>query len=1183
MKSGKRLCRGMVCVLAVLIMGNGNVWAQKAAVPPRVVETVDDTRTVQLPGNVHPLAKSAYDQGAVADSQPMTRMMLLLQRSAGQELALRQVLDAQQTKGSGGYHAWLTPAQFGSQYGPSDADVQAVTDWLTREGFQVKKVAAGKTVVEFDGNAGQVRNSFHTEIHKFVVNGEEHFANVSDPAIPEALAPVVAGPVALHNFRKHSYIRNNGLYRRTKGSSELQPLFTYGSPVHYAMGPGDFATIYGIPSTATGAGQAIAIIAQTNINTQDVVNFRSMFGLPAFSSVCTSGLPPSCQFSVIINGNDPGILGPNTFNCVGDPAGDEVEADTDSEWAGGIAPDANIYLVVSETTCTNPTQVSQGVDLSAVYAVDNNLAPVISYSYGACESGLLTAGNQFYSLLWEQAAAQGITVAVAAGDTGPAGCDPYADDPDPNAANQGIAVSGTASTPYNVAVGGTDFDPSTTGNATYWSPNTNGDVINSALKYIPETTWDESACALAYPAACTSVDTTFGTDLAAGSGGPSNCILGTENTNTEVITCSTGSPSFNGGYVKPPFQQSGITPADGVRDIPDVSFFASDGGPLVGGADVAYVICQSDTNPQDSTTPTGASCNITTPYEDFSVVGGTSVSTPAFAAVMALVNQSTGQRQGNANYVLYNLATSDANYTGGKCASSVGQTPAAGCVFNDVTKGNNAVACDAGSPNCSNTADTAGAYGVLICNTTSTQNGGITCPLVDNGTPAFVSGAAYDLATGLGSINVGNLLTKWTAAIRTGTTTTLVGATGGSPSGTAFSVTVNVTGGATGDVSLTALANDQATVLGSFGPYTLAAGTASANTTLLPPSTAYVEATYGGDATHAASTSAPVALAVTGAGQSSTTTVGISSFNSNGTWSTPVTSSQNFVYGSAGYFLNITVKGSSGSCSFSYPKTTPATAIPCPTGTITLTDNGSPLTDFLNKGTATNVTTLNNNGLVEDQPINVNVGSHSIVAAYGGDPNYNPSMSNTLSMTLTQATPLGVDVFASPGSGNNVTFTAYVVTSSTGNGPTGTMAFTNGGTSIGSANCVPTSGTADTTSPESDIQAGTAYCMATLTASISALYPPPGNGPRTPEIPVIPIVVALFSLALFALGWKWMPQPRRRAYAYAGLVAFALLAAGIAGCGGGGSSGTVTRTITASYPGDVNYKSASGNIQVTVP
>ncbi|HYA63079.1 MAG TPA: protease pro-enzyme activation domain-containing protein, partial [Candidatus Sulfotelmatobacter sp.] len=206
MNMRKSLSGAAVCVAGIMLAGSAGLWAQNTAVRARVVEAVDDTRTVRLQGNVHPLARPAHDQGALADSQPMTRMLLLLQRSQEQELALRQLMDAQLTTGSGSYHAWLTPEQFGKQFGPSDADVQAVTDWLTRAGFRVKKVAAGRTVVEFDGNAGQVRNAFHTEIHRFVVNGEEHFANVSDPAIPEALSPVVAGVVALHNFPKHPHL-----------------------------------------------------------------------------------------------------------------------------------------------------------------------------------------------------------------------------------------------------------------------------------------------------------------------------------------------------------------------------------------------------------------------------------------------------------------------------------------------------------------------------------------------------------------------------------------------------------------------------------------------------------------------------------------------------------------------------------------------------------------------------------------------------------------------------------------------------------------------------------------------------------------------------------------------------------------------------------------------------------------
>lgn len=1098
-------------------------------------------------------------------------MLLLLQRSSAQEQSLRQLIDAQQTKNSGNYHAWLTPEQFGQQFGPADSDVQAVTDWLTRSGFQVANVAKGKGVIEFSGNVGQVRSAFHTQVHKFVVNGEEHFANVSDPAIPAALAPVVAGVAALHNFQKYPSIVKSGTYRRYKGSNQLQPLFTFGNPALYAVGPGDFAKIYNIPPTATGTGQSIAVIAQTNINTQDVVNFRSMFGLPAYSSVCTSALPPTCQFSVIVNGPDPGIVGPGTATD------DEIESDLDSQWAGAIAPGANLNLIVSESTLSNPTQVSQGVDLSALYAVDNNISPVISDSYGNCEAALGTAGNQFYNSLWQQAAAQGITVAVAAGDDGSAGCDPI-QSIDPDAATQGIAVNGLASTPYNVAVGGTDFDPSTTANATYW--NTTSDTVNSALGYIPEITWDNSNCAQIYPAPCSAIDTSsYAADITGGSGGPSNCITSTTN-NSGVTTCTKTNNVY--GYPKPSYQAA-LTPADSVRDIPDVSFFASNGGPLANGTDVTYVICQSDTNPQGSTTPTGASCNLNTPYADFTLVGGTSASTPAFAAVMALVNQSTGQRQGNANYVLYNLASSDSNYTGGACVTSNGTTPQlpnAACVFHDINKGNNTMACDSGTANCSNqTAFGSGQFGVLVCNTATNSNTPAwqTCPLADNGVPAFQSSTKYDLATGLGSINVGNLLTKWTSAIRTATTTNITPASSGSPSGSKFTATVTVSPAPpSGEaVSLVALGSGGA-VLGSYGPFSLSAGSASVSTNLLPPGTTNVEGSYGGDATLAASTSSSVALSgtVAGANLPSTLTVYFVSLSTGGI----STGAQNFAYGSTGYILRIVVTGSNSSagCSFAYPNTKPA--IPCPTGTVSLFDNGTPLNDFLNNGTQTNVGALNNQGFAEDQPINVNGGTHKITATYSGDGNYAAtSNSNSLSITITQvATQTAVaSSLSSITSGSSVVLTAVVSTTSGGNPPTGSVTFNSStGGSLGAPTCVGTPASGNTG----------AYCTAILTTTISALYPPPTGDPGAPNFPRIPTLIALLSLILFALGMRWIPQTRRRAYAYLGLIAIALMVGVVAGCGGGsgGGGGAGTRTITAAYPGDANYTKSSGTVTITV-
>src|SRR5258707_706874 len=525
--------------LSLALLATPAIQAQTHPVPARVTAQVDDTRTVQLKGNVHPLARAEFDRGAVADSQPMTRMLLTLQRSAEQETALQQLMDAQQTKGSASYHAWLTPTQFGKQFGPSDADVQAVTDWLTRQGFQVAKVAAGRGAIEFNGTVAQVRNAFHTEIHKFAMNGEERIANVSEPSIPAALARVVKVVAGLNTFRRRAHLHKKGVYRWQRATGQLKPLFTFGtSPANFAMAPADFAKIYNIPAGADGTGQTIAVIGQSNIDANDVIAFRTLFGLPQNFTQANN---------VIVNGPDPGL---QLFT------GDEGESDLDVEWAGAVAPNATILLVTSSTTQSNPTQITPGIDLSALFAVDNNLASVISESYGACEPSLTAAGNQFYNALWEQAAAQGITVVVSTGDSGSAGCDPDPSGVSPNAAVDGLAVSGIASTPFNVAVGGTDFDataqPVTPPNQ-FWSA-ANGPTFASALMYIPETTWDDSLCAINFPQACNAVDQQ-GADLAAGSGGPSNCVLGVANSNG-TVTCptTTDSTHSNGGWRIPAYQ-----------------------------------------------------------------------------------------------------------------------------------------------------------------------------------------------------------------------------------------------------------------------------------------------------------------------------------------------------------------------------------------------------------------------------------------------------------------------------------------------------------------------------------------------------------------------------------------------------------------------------------------------------
>jgi len=1132
--------------LVLGVVGTASLWAQRP--PSRIVETVTDNDTVKISGNVHPYARAVFDRGAVADSQPMSRMVLLLEHSTEQEQALRQLLDQQQTKGSGNFHSWLTPEQFGKQFGPSDADVQAVTDWLTKQGFQIGKVSAGRTAIEFSGNVAQVRNAFHTEIHQFVVNGETHFANVSDPQIPRALSPVVAGVVALHNFPRQAHIKKLGVFRRDLASGQLSPLVTYGtgSTPNFAVGPQDFATIYHVPSTADGTGQTIAVVGQSNVNLQDICDFRTLFGLqppcPAYTAPNTGNL------QVILNGPDPGISQP-----------DEGESDLDLEWAGAIAPKANIRFVIAQSASTDPYIVIGGVDLAALYIVDNNIAPILSESYGLCEAFIGSTGNAFYNTLWQQAAAEGITVAVSSGDSGSAGCDPDPSGANPNAAIDGVAVSGIASTPYNVAVGGTDFDPTTTGaTSTFWNL-TNG-TANSALKYMPETTWNDSACAINYPATpCTSV-ATDGSDLTGSGGGPSNCS-------------TLNGTSCSGGYPKPAYQMGSITPNTTgytTRLIPDVSFFASNGQ-----NNVALVVCDSDSSDQK-----GSSCSLSSTSSVFTLVGGTSASTPAFAGVVALVNQALvtasnpTPRQGNANYVLYGLASGDSNYTMGKCASSVGQTPISTCVFNDVTKGNNSVGCAAGTPNCSNTSSSG--FGVLV---------------YQGSAAAFTTGNGYDLATGLGSINVGNLLTAWPGFHRTATTTTVgtVNPASGTSGSTSFTIPVTVAPAPTASgetVSVTALASDKATVLGSFGPFTLTSGAASATTNLLPPSTAYVQAYYSGDSTLAASTSMPVALAVSGANQASKTTVGFVPSDANGNpILPPQTGSVTTSYGSP-YILQIAVTPTNGTaCTTSGGNTVLPPANPCPKGTVALTDNNSPLNDWPIAGqlNATNQAKLISEGLAEDQLVQLNAGSHSIMAAFtSGDTNFQNSTSSALNVTVNPAqTQIGVVPSSTTiTSGQSVMLTATVSSSSNGESPCG---ITNGGTVAFTLDGAAISGTVSYTAVAPTTTAG-ASCLATVSTTISGMYPPPNARPRFWLTPLLSGVLALLSILWFAFGLKWNPKSRRRAYAYAGFVALVLTAIAVAGCGGGGGGGGgKSHTIGASYSGDTNYsKSGPATTTVTV-
>ena len=977
---------------------------QTSALPARITQAIDETQLVRLKGNVHPLARPEFDQGPVSDATPMKRMMLLLQRSPEQEAALQQFMAEQMSNESPNFHNWLTPQQFGAQYGPADSDIQTVTSWLASHGFTAVRVAPGRNVIEFSGNVGQVRAAFHTEIHKFLVQGsvkeEERQSNTSDPQIPAALTPVVAGIVSLHNFPSKSMKRDLGAFMQTK-EGIVKPLFTgppncetTNPPCFYAVGPADFAKIYNIPSSLTGAGGNIAIIGFSDINVTDAHNFRALFGLPVNDPV------------VVNNGPDPG------FN------GEEGEADLDTQWSGAVAPNATIHYILSESTLT-----SDPLFLGAEYVIDNNSDDAMSLSFGQCEASLTSAALSFINSLWEQAAAQGITVNVSAGDNGTAGCDNFNTQA---TATRGIAVSGIASTPFNIAVGGTDFDDAGNQHA-FWALSTANaaGTRESALGYIKEIPWNDSCAATATTANLTTI-CAGANNIVAGSGGPSAVYA---------------KPAWQNGIIP-----NGIAAGDNHRYLPDVSLFASDGP----NSKSFYVICEADIPLPPGSAP---SCSPDAQgHFSFFGAGGTSASAPSFAGIIALIGQSEAtagrsRRQGNANLVLYKIAQTAAN----SCNSSTQTlTPSPTCVFFNITKNTNSVPCAGTSPNCSST--TSGTNGVLVTNSPTTN------------TPAFTATAgsgipSYNLATGLGSVNVASLATAWGTAAGAfkATTSTLLINNSANPGtiahGTAVTAKVTVavvapaTGTPSGDVSVLAPSTPTGSINSGNNGGTLSAGVATISGVILPGGTYNVTGHYSGDGTFAPSDSTGVPITVSKENsllQFSIVTLGV-----------PVnTNAMNFPYGSP-YILRFDILNHTGTATNCQPFVTGGVTSGCAfdaRGTVTITDNGSPL----DQGTFP----VNSEGSGEDQPIQLTGGSHTLSATYSGDNSYNaPASPTTDAVTVTPA-GTSTAVVPSPASGvttaTPVTLTATISSqSNSATGATGNVVFKDGTATIGTVAAVP--------------------------------------------------------------------------------------------------------------------------------
>ncbi len=584
--------RNPSCLTALLVALAGGLFGPGSAVAAAPV-AVDESRRIELHGHVHPALRQSDDLGAADRAQAFEGVTLILKADAPREAALEQLLRDQQNPHHPAYHHWLTPEAFAARFGAAPADIATLRSWLEARGFRLRELPAGGRSMVFSGTLGQLDDAFGTQMHRYRWHGEEHLATARNPTVPAAFAPLVAGFASLHDFRRQPQ------HRRAAST----PAYNRGGTNYLA--PGDFATIYDLTNSyasgVTGSGRSIAVLGRTNIHPVDIINFRALFGLSSLVPTMTVTNTTATKLPFV--------------------AADQTESDLDLEWAGAVAPSASIQFITSRTTA-----LTDGIDLSASYAVANNVADIVSLSYGSCEStgDILSSGDTYYNNLWRQAAAQGISVFVSSGDSGAAGCDL-----DSSAtASLGTGVNGLCTSAYATCVGGTEFVGDLQNPATYWSPTNAGNA--SALGYIGESVWNQSG-------------SVGGSGLYASGGGASLYIA------------------------KPAWQLATGVPGDGRRDVPDVALASSS-------VHDAYLFYTSD--------GTGSSTLL--------AIGGTSAAAPAMAGITALVAQQQGGRVGNLNPALYGLSEMQAK----------GGLP----VFHRITSGNNTVpgqtgfAASAGNP-----------------------------------------------------------------------------------------------------------------------------------------------------------------------------------------------------------------------------------------------------------------------------------------------------------------------------------------------------------------------------------------------------------------------------------------------------------------------------------------------------
>lgn len=705
--------------IAALLASTALSHAARGATPaaaPQIAGKIDESAALRLDQDAPLAMHSVQDAGALSAGQTLEHLQLALKRSPERQAALDKLVADQMDAKSPSFHQWVDPARFGELYGPAPSDVRQTQAWLASHGLRVNSVAPNLMSIDFSGTHAQVAAAFKTELHDVVAaDGLHHMANMAAPSIPAALSGVVQG-VTLSNFFPRPALHQVGAVTRDGATGKATitkpaPGFTFpynSKTTFYAVAPADFSTIYNLtPATSgvnlfgapiTGKGVTLIMAEQTDIKPADWKSFRSSFGLSGYAGTLAVKHPGGCQ--------DPGFTG------------DESEAALDAEWSSAVAPDAKIILA----SCAGTSPFNFGVMNTLTNLVNSPVTEAaISISYGGCEAGNGLAFQSMWTQLVEQGAAEGISIFVSAGDGSVAGCD----DPGAAAAKFGLAVNGLSSSAYVTSAGGTDFSDTADGrNAEYWSAS-NGPGDSSALSYIPEIPWENSCASTVLWQFYGAVDGMAFCN-SAGAAAHSQGLVG-------------GGGGKSGYYAKPDWQPVGLkgVPNDGARDQPDVSFFAANGI-----WNHFYVYCMSDAKQG------GVPCDYTVANDVLgSAAGGTSFVAPILAGVQALVAQVKGGRVGNMAPRLYQLAQLQYadTFLVNHCKSNSGTDEASTCVFNEVTRGNNAVPCVKGSPNCFTDAESTMGVGILSTSRTKEQD-------------AYPATLGWNFATGLGSLNITNLL-----------------------------------------------------------------------------------------------------------------------------------------------------------------------------------------------------------------------------------------------------------------------------------------------------------------------------------------------------------------------------------------------------------------------------------------